>query len=79
MKTDIWLILHLAVIDLIISCMLGFRSLGPGKFSIDPLTIDLDYFALDNWRVKGRNAAVRYDRTGKHYHKGEGLAVLVDV
>ena len=69
---------HSTFIDLIIACLFGFRSLGVGKFSVDPLAVGLDWFALDNLRFQQRNLAVRYDRAGTHYNQGVGLAVLVD-
>jgi hypothetical protein len=40
--------------------------------------VGLDWFALDNLRFQQRDLAVRYDRSGGHYNKGPGLAVLVD-
>ena len=68
---------HSVFLDLILSCLFGFRSLGPRSFSVDPLGVGLSYFAVDNLRFQGENLAIRFDATGAKYGK-VGLAVLHD-
>jgi hypothetical protein len=58
---------HSVFLDLILSGLFGFRSLGLLSFSINPLGVGLSYFAVDNLRYQGKNLAIRYDATGAKY------------
>lgn len=59
------------------SGLFGFRATGPLTFSLSPLAVGLDYFAVDNVRYQGKDVAIRWDSTGRKYGEA-GFVVLQD-
>lgn len=68
---------HSTFIDLILSCLWGFRGGGSKSFSINPQAVGLDYMAVDNLRYQGYDLALVWDRHGNKYRFGKGLHALV--
>ena len=71
---------HSTFCDLVISGLIGLRPCEGNTFMVNPLVPAgaWDYFCLDNIFYHGRLVTILYDRTGKHYHKGNGLQVFVN-
>jgi hypothetical protein len=71
---------HSTFCDLVISGLVGIVPQEGDKLVVDPLLSDdaWDWFCLDGVRYHGRNLTVIWDRMGRHYNRGTGLAVLVD-
>ena len=60
--------LHSTYIDLIINGLVGIRPAFGPWLAIAPLADEtIDYFALDNVLVHGRNITVAFDKAGKRY------------
>jgi hypothetical protein len=70
---------HSTFCDLIITGLVGLRPRADDTLEVNPLAPDSwDYFCLDNIRYHGHWITILWDKTGKHYHKGKGLRVVVD-
>ncbi|MBP5680409.1 MAG: six-hairpin glycosidase [Bacteroidales bacterium] len=79
---------HSTYNDLVITGLCGF---DPDAFSVSDKGIvvntaalhplapkEWDYWCLDGILYRGHRITVLYDKTGTHYHQGQGLMVLVD-
>ncbi len=70
---------HSTYCDLIITGLVGLRPRADNIVEVNPLApLTWDYFCLDQVRYHGRWLTILWDRTGQHYHKGNGLRVLAD-
>ena len=92
---------HSTFIDLIIAALVGLRTAATGaaaaaaasatggtdtdSVTVFPLAAGMDYFALDNLRVRGHALTIVWDKTGTRYPKSstgvggvKGLSVWVD-
>ena len=79
---------HSTYNDLVITGLCGFN---PVAFSVSGNDIKVstsalrplapkewDYWCLDGILYRGHRISLLYDKTGTHYHQGQGLMVLVD-
>ncbi len=71
---------HSTFNDLVISGLVGIVPRDDNLIEVDPLIPDeaWDWFCLDGLRYHGHMLTVFWDRTGKRYHRGEGLVILAD-
>jgi len=71
---------HSTFADLVISGLVGLVPRDDDTIEVDPLlpADAWDWFCLDNVEYHGHTLTILWDRTGEHYHRGPGLAVLVD-
>jgi hypothetical protein len=70
---------HSTYCDLVISGLIGLRPRADATVEVNPLVPkDWDWFCLDPLPYHGRTLTIVWDRTGKHYGKGQGLRVMVD-
>jgi hypothetical protein len=71
---------HSTFADLIITGLVGLRPRADETVEVNPLVPEgaWDYFRLDGIPYHGRRLAIIYDRTGRRYHGGRGLRVLVE-
>ena len=70
---------HSTYCDLVISGLIGLRPRADATIEVNPLVPeDWDWFCLDQLLYHGRTLAIVWDRTGKHYGKGQGLRLMVD-
>jgi len=71
---------HSSYNDLIITGLVGLRPRIDEVVEVNPLLTEntWDYFCLDNVLYHGHVLTIIWDRTGKRYGKGKGLAVLAD-
>lgn len=71
---------HSTYCDLIITGLIGLRPRADEAVEINPLVPagHWDYFCLDQIPYHGRSLTILYDKTGGHYHRGQGLRLLVD-
>jgi hypothetical protein len=70
---------HSTYCDLVISGLIGLRPRADATVEVNPLVPeDWDWFCLDPLPYHGRLLTIMWDRTGKHYGKGQGLRVTVD-
>ncbi|HVO43155.1 MAG TPA: discoidin domain-containing protein, partial [Aggregatilineales bacterium] len=71
---------HSTYADLIITGLVGLRPRADNTVQVSPLLPDntWDYFALDRVPYHGHSLTILWDRTGEHYHRGQGLQVFAD-
>ncbi|MGH9607291.1 MAG: MGH1-like glycoside hydrolase domain-containing protein [Terracidiphilus sp.] len=71
---------HSGFADPLITGLIGLRPRADAKLVIRPLLPpgEWSYFAIDGLPYHGHFLTIVYDETGKHYHRGRGLAVYVD-
>ena len=71
---------HSTFCDLVISGLVGIVPQEGDKLVVDPLLPHdaWDWFCLDGVPYHGHCVTVIWDRKGKRYNRGTGLAVLVD-
>ncbi|MGI4869886.1 MAG: MGH1-like glycoside hydrolase domain-containing protein [Janthinobacterium lividum] len=71
---------HSGFADLIITGLVGLKPRPDNVVEVFPLVPagQWDYFCLDQVRYHGRLLTVLWDKTGQHYHRGQGLRVLAD-
>lgn len=71
---------HSTYNDLIITGLVGLRPRLDHTVEVNPLLPDdtWDHFCLDHVKYHGRLLTILWDKTGKHYNKGQGLTVLAD-
>jgi hypothetical protein len=70
---------HSTYCDLIITGLVGLRPRADDAVEVNPLAPgDWEYFCLDNVAYHGRTLTILWDKTGRRYHKGQGLRVLAD-
>jgi len=71
---------HSTFADLLITGIIGLRPRADNVVEINPLLPagTWDYFCLDNVLYHGRTLTILYDKTGDHYHKGQGLWLFAD-
>ncbi len=71
---------HSTFCDLVIGGLVGLVPRADDTIEVDPLVPPdaWDWFCLDDVRYHGHSVTIIWDRTGKHYRRGAGLAVLVD-
>lgn len=71
---------HSTFNDLIITGLIGFRARYNGSFEVNPLIPEetWEYFCLDRLYYRGKNITIIYDKLGRKYNKGAGLAVYID-
>jgi hypothetical protein len=69
---------HSTYCDLVINGLIGLRPRADQSVEVNPLIPDgvWEYFCLDQIRYHGRWLTIVFDKTGQHYHKGQGLRVL---
>ncbi|MBN1441153.1 MAG: hypothetical protein JXA90_00520 [Planctomycetes bacterium] len=72
--------LHSWWIDLVVRHVAGFEPAADGGFSIDPLPLGLDRFALRGIPLRGRRVDVEYTRGGGDARDGSarGLTLRID-
>jgi hypothetical protein len=71
---------HSSYNDLIITGLIGLRPSANDTIVINPLlpAHTWDYFCLDNVLYKGKILTIIWDKTGKKYHQGQGLTLLIN-
>lgn len=71
---------HSTFCDLVISGLVGIVPQDADTLVVDPLLPRdaWDWFCLDGVPYHGHDVTIIWDRNGTRYHRGEGLAVLVD-
>ena len=70
---------HSTYCDLIISGLIGLRPRADATIEVNPLVpVEWDWFCLDQLAYHGRTLTILWDRTGKHFGKGQGLRLMVD-
>jgi hypothetical protein len=71
---------HSTFADLLIGGVVGLRPRADDVVEVHPLLPEgvWDWFCLDDVRYHGRTLTIVWDREGKRYGRGAGLAVLVD-
>jgi hypothetical protein len=70
---------HSTYCDLVISGLIGLRPRADETVEINPLVpATWEWFCLDQVRYHGHWLTIVWDKTGKHYGKGQGLRVIVD-
>ena len=71
---------HSTFADLIIEGLVGLRAAFGKLFSVNPLAVGLEYFALDNLHYHNHSVTVAWDEHGSRGYKGcaKGLCVWVD-
>ncbi|MBL7134023.1 MAG: discoidin domain-containing protein [Phycisphaerae bacterium] len=71
---------HSSYCDLVITGLVGLRPRADDTVEVNPLVPagEWDYFCLDHVAYHGRILTIVWDKTGKKYHRGAGLYVLVD-
>ncbi|MGE3242222.1 MAG: glycoside hydrolase N-terminal domain-containing protein [Pirellulales bacterium] len=71
---------HSTFADLVIAALVGLVPREGDVIEVDPLLPDdaWDWFCLDNVPYHGHTLTILWDRTGKHYGRGDGLAIFVD-
>lgn len=70
---------HSTYNNLVITGLCGLRPTDSDTLFVNPL-IDgsIDYFCLEDVKIRGHEVTVFYDKTGKRYQRGTGLHVLLD-
>ena len=70
---------HSTFCDLVITGLVGLRPRADATVEVNPLVPgEWDYFCLDGVGYHGRSVTVLWDRAGRRYGRGAGLAILVD-
>ncbi|BCM89945.1 beta-L-arabinobiosidase [Abditibacteriota bacterium] len=71
---------HSTYADLIINGLVGLRPRPDATVEINPLlpANTWDYFCLDAVPYHGHSLTILWDKTGKHYGKGQGLRVFTN-
>ncbi|CAN5261126.1 hypothetical protein BH09BAC4_BH09BAC4_46540 [soil metagenome] len=71
---------HSGFADLVISDLVGLKPRADNVVDIHPLIPEnkWDWFCLDNVLYHGKTLTILYDKTGKHYGKGQGFIVFSD-
>ena len=71
---------HSTFNDLIITGLVGLRPRADNIVEVNPLVPagKWDWFCLDNVLYHGKILTIIWDKTGKKYKKGQGLAVWMD-
>lgn len=70
---------HSTYCDLVISGLIGLRPRADEMVEVNPLVPEeWQWFCLDRIRYHGRWLTIFWDKTGKHYAKGQGLRILAD-
>ncbi|SFD24958.1 MGH1-like glycoside hydrolase domain-containing protein [Spirosoma endophyticum] len=71
---------HSGFADLVISDLVGLKPHADNVVEIHPLIPEnkWDWFCLDNVLYHGKTLTILYDKTGKHYGKGQGFIVFSD-
>ena len=70
---------HSAYCDLVITGLAGIRPRGDDVLVVNPLAPrDWDYLCLDGVRYHGHELTVVWDRDGRRYGRGRGLALFCD-
>ena len=71
---------HSGFADPLITGLIGLRPQNGDKVAVNPLLPQgaWQWFALDGLPYHGHQLAIVYDRTGKKYGRGRGLALYVD-
>jgi len=71
---------HSTFNDLIITGLVGLRPRADQTLEVNPLVPEgkWNWFCLDNVLYHGQTITIFWDKDGSKYHRGKGLAVLVD-
>lgn len=71
---------HSTFVDLIINGLVGLVPREDDTVEVDPLLPPnaWDWFCLDDVPYHGHSLTIVWDRTGKHYNHGAGLAIWAD-
>jgi hypothetical protein len=70
---------HSGYVDQVITGLAGLRPRADDSLEVNPLVPpDWDWFALDDVSYRGRTVSIIWDRDGRHYGHGAGLAVYAD-
>jgi len=71
---------HSSYADLVITGLVGLRPSSGSALEINPLLPagTWDWFCLDGLPYHGQTLSILWDRTGRHYGKGAGLALYVN-
>lgn len=71
---------HSCFCDLVITGLVGLRPRPDATVEVNPLLPDhtWEYFCLDRVRYHGHVISILYDKSGKHYGKGQGLRLFID-
>ncbi len=71
---------HSGFVDPLVTGLIGLRPREDNVIEINPLLPAgaWSYFALDALPYHGHILSIVYDSTGRHYHRGAGLTLLVD-
>lgn len=69
---------HSSYCDLVITGLIGLRPRADDLVEINPLVPDgtWDWFCLDQIPYHGKMLTIIWDKTGKHYQRGQGLQIL---
>ncbi|MDR3727466.1 MAG: trehalase family glycosidase [Terracidiphilus sp.] len=71
---------HSGFVDPLITGLIGLRPREDNVIDLNPLLPAgaWSYFALDGLPYHGHSLSIVYDSTGRRYHRGAGLTLLVD-
>jgi hypothetical protein len=68
---------HSSYADLIITGLIGLRPRADNTIEVKPLA-NWDWFCLDAVPYHGHLLTILWDKTGQHFHRGQGLRVFAD-
>lgn len=71
---------HSTFADLVITGVVGLVPRADNVVEVDPLLPDAvwNWFCLDGVKYHGHNLTIIWDKTGTHFHHGQGLTILAD-
>jgi len=71
---------HSGFVDPLVTGLIGLRPRGDNLIVLNPLLPAgaWSYFTIDGLPYHGHILTILYDKAGDHYHRGSGLALLVD-
>jgi hypothetical protein len=70
---------HSSYADLVITGLIGLRPRADDVVEANPLAPPAwDWFALDRIPYHGHDLSIVWDRTGEHFHNGQGLRIFSD-
>lgn len=71
---------HSTYADLLITGVIGLRPRADDMLDLQPLLPEgtWSWFCIDGVRYHGRDLAIMWDRDGKHFGRGAGLAIFVN-
>jgi hypothetical protein len=70
---------HSSYADLVITGLIGLRPRADDVVEVNPLAPPgWDWFALDRVPYHGHELSIVWDRSGEHFHQGQGMRIFSD-